>query len=679
MTNPFLSPSALPYQLPPLAEIRDEHYEEALEAGFAEQSEEVRAIVDDDAAPTFENTMEPLERSGQTLSRVAHVFWSMASTDSSPSLQQLEERYAPRFAAHEDSITLDPRLYARVVTLHGEPDAAWTDEQRYLVERRHTEMTVAGAGLDPASRERLKELNQQIATLTTRFDKHLQADTNDLAVVIETRAELDGLTEGEVSAAAAAAADRGLEGKWLITLPLFSGHPWLASLTDRDVRRRVMEASLARGTRGNDHDNRATVVELTALRAERAKLLGFETHAHAITADETARTPENVMAMLTRLAGPAAANARAEAQALQAQIDAAGESYELAAWDWAFWTEKERTARFGLDTAALRPYFEAERVLQDGVFHAATQVYGITFEERIDLVGYHPEVRVFEVRNEDGSELGLYLLDLYTRDAKRGGAWMNSLVQQNALLGHPTVVMNNLNVPKPPAGTPTLLTFDETNTLFHEFGHALHGLLANVTYPSFGGTNVFRDFVEFPSQVNEMWMLWPGIVEHYAKHVETGEPLPADVIERLQASESFNQGHDTSEYLAAALLDQAWHARVAGDEVVDVAGFEQDALDRVGLLSETVPTRYSTGYFQHVFSGGYSAGYYSYIWSEVLDADTVEWFKEQPSIREAGQRFRERLLGVGGSKDPLAAYRDFRGRDADIAPLLRRRGLTAAG
>ena len=679
MTNPFLSPSALPYQLPPLAEIRDEHYEEALEAGFAEQSEEVRAIVDDDAAPTFENTMEPLERSGQTLSRVAHVFWSMTSTDSSPSLQQLEERYAPRFAAHEDSITLDPRLYARVVTLHGEPDAAWTDEQRYLVERRHTEMTVAGAGLDPASRERLKELNQQIATLTTRFDKHLQADTNDLAVVIETRAELDGLTEGEVSAAAAAAADRGLEGKWLITLPLFSGHPWLASLTDRDVRRRVMEASLARGTRGNDHDNRATVVELTALRAERAKLLGFETHAHAITADETARTPENVMAMLTRLAGPAAANARAEAQALQAQIDAAGESYELAAWDWAFWTEKERTARFGLDTAALRPYFEAERVLQDGVFHAATQVYGITFEERIDLVGYHPEVRVFEVRNEDGSELGLYLLDLYTRDAKRGGAWMNSLVQQNALLGHPTVVMNNLNVPKPPAGTPTLLTFDETNTLFHEFGHALHGLLANVTYPSFGGTNVFRDFVEFPSQVNEMWMLWPGIVEHYAKHVETGEPLPADVIERLQASESFNQGHDTSEYLAAALLDQAWHARVAGDEVVDVAGFEQDALDRVGLLSETVPTRYSTGYFQHVFSGGYSAGYYSYIWSEVLDADTVEWFKEQPSIREAGQRFRERLLGVGGSKDPLAAYRDFRGRDADIAPLLRRRGLTAAG
>ncbi len=675
MTNPFLAPSALPYQLPPFAEIRDEHFEEALEAGFAEQAAEVRAIVEDASEPTFENTIEALERSGQTLSRVAHVFWSMTSTDSSPFLEELEERFAPRFAAHADSITLDPRLYARVQALHERPAEEWTAEQRYLVERHHTEMTVAGAGLDDEARERLKELNQQIATLTTRFDKHLQADTNDLAVVIETRAELDGLAEGEIEAAASAAADRGLEGKWLITLPLFTGHPWLASLTDRDVRRRVMEASLARGTRGNEHDNRETVLELTALRAERAQLLGFATHAHAITADETAGSPDRVMAMLTRLAAPAAANARAEAAALQAQIDAAGESYELASWDWDYWTEKERTARFDVDTAALRPYFEAERVLRDGVFHAATQVYGVTFEERHDLVGYHPDVRVFEVRDEDGSEVGLYLLDLYTRDSKRGGAWMNSLVQQNALLGHPTVVMNNLNVPKPPAGTPTLLTFDETTTLFHEFGHALHGLFARVTYPSFGGTNVFRDFVEFPSQVNEMWMLWPGIVEHYAKHIETGEPLPADVIERLQAAEVFNQGHDTSEYLAAALLDQAWHARVAGDEVTDVAAFEREALERVGLLSETVPPRYSTGYFQHVFSGGYSAGYYSYIWSEVMDADTVEWFKQQPSIREAGQRFRERLLGVGGSKDPLEAFRDFRGRDAEIAPLLERRGL----
>ncbi|WP_405217486.1 M3 family metallopeptidase [Agrococcus sp. Ld7] len=675
MTNPFLAPSALPYQLPPFADIRDEHYEEAFEAGFAEQTREVQAIVEDDAAPTFENTMEPLERSGGILSRVAHVFWSMTSTDSTPFLEELEERFAPRFAAHADSITLDPALYARVRTLHEQPQPEWTDEQRYLVERRFTEMTVAGAGLDDAARNRLKELNQQIATLTTRFDKHLQADTNDLAVVIHDVAELDGLSDGEIQAAAAAAAERGLDGRWLITLPLFTGHPLLASLTNRDVRRRVLAASLARGTRGNAHDNRETVLELTAARAERAKLLGFATHAHAIMADETAGSPEPVMAMLTKLAAPAAANAKTEAVALQARIEAAGESYELAAWDWDFWTEKERTARFDVDTAALRPYFEAERVLWDGVFYAATQVYGVTFTERDDLDGYHPDVRVFEVHNEDGSEVGLYLLDLYTRDSKRGGAWMNPLIQQNTLLDHPTVVMNNLNVPKPPSGAPTLLTFDETTTLFHEFGHALHGLFAKVTYPSLGGTNVFRDFVEFPSQVNEMWMLWPGIVDNYAKHIETGEVLPAEVIERLQASEVFNQGHDTSEYLAAALLDQAWHARTAGDTVTDVAAFERDALDQVGLLSETVPTRYSTGYFQHVFSGGYSAGYYSYIWSEVMDADTVEWFKRQPSIREAGQRFRERLLGVGGSKDPLAAFRDFLGRDAEIAPLLKRRGL----
>lgn len=678
MANPFLTLSALPYQLPPFAEIRDEHYEEALEAGFAEQAEELCAIVEQTDAPTFENTMEPLERSGQTLSRVAHVFWSMTSTDSSDFLVDLEERYAPRFAAHWDSITLDPRLYERVRALHEAPDASWTDEQRYLVQRRYTEMTVAGAGLDDASRERLKELNQRIATLTTRFDKNLQADTNDLAVVIDDVAELDGLSDGEIQAARQAAADRGLDGKHLITLPLYTGHPWLASLTNRDVRQRVMEASLARGTRGNEHDNRQTVLDLTAARAERAQLLGFATHAHAITADETAGSPDAVMERLTTLAAPAAANARAEAEVLQARIREAGESHELASWDWDFWTEKERAATYDVDTAALRPYFEAERVLRDGVFHAATEVYGITFEERHDLVGYHPDVRVFEVRDEDGTEVGLYLLDLYTRDSKRGGAWMNSLIQQNRLLDQPTVVMNNLNVPKPPDGTPTLLTFDETTTLFHEFGHALHGLFAQVTYPSLGGTNVFRDFVEFPSQVNEMWMLWPGIVEHYARHIDTGEPLPADVIARLQASESFNQGHDTSEYLAAALLDQAWHARTAGDEVADVAAFEREALERVGLLSDTVPTRYSTGYFQHVFSGGYSAGYYSYIWSEVMDADTVEWFKEQASIREAGQRFRERLLGVGGSKDPLEAYRDFRGRDADIRPLLERRGLTIA-
>jgi peptidyl-dipeptidase Dcp len=392
-----------------------------------------------------------------------------------------------------------------------------------------------------------------------------------------------------------------------------------------------------------------------------------------VTADQTAKNPQAVADMLGRLATPAARNARAEQADLQKQI---GDAFELAAWDWAYYTEKVRQATYDVDVAAMRPYFEAERVLRDGVFYAATRLYGITFTERPDLVAYHPEARVFEVHNEDGSPLGLYILDLYTRDSKRGGAWMNPLISQSALLGNPTVVVNNLNVPKPAAGEPTLLSYDETNTLFHEFGHALHGLFARVTYPKFAGTNVFRDFVEFPSQVNEMWMLWPEILENYAVHYQTGERMPQELVDKLHASEAFNEGFHTSEYLAAALLDQAWHAITADDTVTDVAAFEADALQAVGLDNPAVPTRYASTYFAHTFSGGYDAGYYSYIWSEVLDADTVEWFKENGGLlRENGDRFRQRLLGVGGSKDPLEAYRDFRGRDAVIEPLLKRRGL----
>ncbi|SDH97728.1 M3 family metallopeptidase [Agrococcus jejuensis] len=675
MQNPFFEPSSLPYQLPPFADVRDEHYRPAFDAGFAQQLEEIAAITAQPGTPTFDDTIAPLEASGAILGRVGHVFFALSSSDTTPFLDELEAEIAPRWAAHSDAIELDPALYARIAHLHEHPDASWTPEQSWVVEQWHLRMTLAGAALDEASTTRLKALNQRLATLTTTFDQQLQADTNDLAVVVDTAEELDGLSAGDIASAAQAAADRGLDDKHLITLPLFSGHPWLSQLTNRALRQRVMEASLARGTRGNAHDNRAVILEIVALRAERAALLGFPTHAHVVTADATAKTPEAVDAMLSRLAPAAARNAQAEAADLQALVDEAGEDYALASWDWAFWTERLRTARYDVDTQALKPYFPAERVLQDGVFAAATQIYGVTFAERDDLHGYHPDVRVFEVHDADGSEVGLYLLDLYTRDSKRGGAWMNPLISQNRLLDQPTVVMNNLNVPKPPAGSPTLLTFDETNTLFHEFGHALHGLFAIVGYPSVAGTNVPRDFVEFPSQVNEMWMLWPGIVEQYARHVETGEPIPADVLERIRATETFDQGHATSEYLAAALLDQAWHTLAPGESVDDVAAFERAALERVGLLLDTVPTRYSSGYFQHVFSGGYSAAYYSYIWSEVLDADTVQWFQEHGATRESGQRFRERLLGVGGSKDPLEAYRDFRGRDADLAPLLTRRGL----
>ncbi|MGH1523060.1 M3 family metallopeptidase [Leifsonia sp. L25] len=678
--NPFLSPSPLPYQLPPFADIRDEHYRPAFEQGFAEQLAEVEAIASSPDEPTFENTMLALERSGQVLQRVAEVFFNKSSSDSTDFTNALEEEIAPLLSAHQDAIRLNPALYERLQSLHERRhDLGLDPEGVYLIERYFTEFTLAGAGLDEEQKERLRDYNQRLSTLTTRFEKNLLADTNDLAVVFDSAEELDGLGEGELSAATEAARERGLDGRYIVTLVLPTGHPWLASLTDRRSRERIMAASRARGIRGGEHDNRELVLEITRLRAERARLLGFDTHAAFVTADETAHTPQAVADMLGRLAPPAARNARAEQAELQKQAVSTGQLGDgetVESWDWAKLTDTVRQATYDVDFAAMRPYFQAERVLRDGVFFAATRLYGITFEERPDLVAYHPDARVFEVRNEDGSGVGLYILDLYTRDSKRGGAWMNPLISQSDLLDYPTVVVNNLNVPKPAAGEPTLLTYDETNTLFHEFGHALHGLFARVTYPKFAGTNVFRDFVEFPSQVNEMWMLWPEIVSNYAVHHETGERMPQELIDKLHASESFNEGFATSEYLAAALLDQAWHSITADDTVTDVAAFEAAALAAVGLDNPAVPPRYASTYFAHTFSGGYDAGYYSYIWSEVLDADTVEWFKENGGLtRENGDRFRNRLLGVGGSKDPLEAYHDFRGRDAVIDPLLKRRGL----
>jgi peptidyl-dipeptidase Dcp len=673
-SNPFFQPSTLPHQLPPFGDIRDEHYRPAFERGFDDQLDEVRTITATTDAPTFENTMIPLETSGQTLQRVAEVFFNKSSSDSSDFTNELEEEIAPLLAAHSDAIRLDPRLYGRISAIHDQLDALGLDaESRYLVERYYDEFTLAGAGLSDEDKEKLKDYNKQLSTLTTRFEKNLLADTNELAVVFDDAAELDGLGDGAVSAAAEAAKERGLDGKYVVSLVLPTGHPYLASLSNRDVRERIMTASRSRGIHGGDHDNRRLVLDITRLRAQRARLLGFETHAAFVTADQTARTPQAVADMLGRLAPPAARNARAEQADLQKEV---GEAFDVASWDWSYYTEKVRQTKFDVDVAAMRPYFEAERVLHDGVFYAATRLYGITFTERPELVAYHPDARVFEVRNEDGSPLGLYILDLYTRDSKRGGAWMNPLISQSELLGNPTVVVNNLNVPKPAAGEPTLLSYDETNTLFHEFGHALHGLFASVTYPKFAGTNVYRDFVEFPSQVNEMWMLWPEILENYAVHHETGERMPHELVDKLHASEAFNEGFKTSEYLAAALLDQAWHAITADDTVTDVADFEARAVAAAGLDNPAVPTRYASTYFAHTFSGGYDAGYYSYIWSEVLDADTVEWFKENGGLlRENGDRFRQRLLGVGGSKDPLEAYRDFRGRDAVIEPLLKRRGL----
>jgi peptidyl-dipeptidase Dcp len=674
MANPFDEPSTLPYALPPFRDVRTEHFRPAYEAGMAEHRAEVEAIATQSEAPTFENTLVALERSGQRLQRVEMVFSTLTAADSTDELRDLEAEFSPLLSAHRDAVVLDARLYARVRAvqeqLAAEPGVAAEDVR--LVERTATEMTLAGAGLDEAGKERLTAINQQLSTLTTTFERNLLEDTNDAAVHVTDEAELAGLDDGAKSAAAGAAADRGLDG-WLVTLPLYTGHPWLASLTDRGLRQRVMEASLSRGRRGNAFDNREVLLQIVRLRAERAELLGFPNHAAVVTADETAGTPEAVDGLLSSLVPAATANARDERAVRSRTV-----GFEIESWDWAFATEVLRGEQFAADSSALRPYFEADRVLHDGVFTAAGALYGLSFAEREDLHGYNDEVRVFEVTGDDGEPVGLYLLDLYTRDGKRGGAWMNPVVEQSALLGTLPVVVNNLNVPKPSAGSPTLLTQDEVETLFHEFGHALHGLIARTTYPRFSGTNVERDFVEFPSQVNEMWLSWPSVLANYAKHHETGEPMSPELVLGLSDAAGFNEGFATTEYLAAALLDQAWH-RLSADEaqaVTDVEAFEAQALAAAGIDAPAVPPRYSSTYFAHTFAGGYDAGYYGYIWSEVLDADTVEWFREHGGLsREAGERFATKLLGVGGSVDPLEAYRDFRGRDAEVGPLLRRRGL----
>ena len=680
--NPFFARSTLPYQLPPFAEITDEHYRPAFLRGMTEQLAEVGVITGTTDAPTFANTLVALERSGQTLARVAEVFFNKSSSDSSDFTTGLEEELAPLLAAHSDAIRLDPALYARIATLHAQRMSLDLDaESLYLIERYFTEFTLAGAGLSDDEKQALREFNSRLSTLSTHFEKNLLADTNELALIIDDVSELAGLTDGEISAAAEAARERQLDGKYLISLVLPTSHPYLASLTNRGVRERLLAASRARGIRSDaaeaGNDNRPLVIEITHLRAQRARLLGFDSHAAYVTADETAKTPGAVWDMLGRLAPAAARNARVEQADLQAVIDAEGGGFELAAWDWAFYTEKVRRARYDVDTAAMRPYFELENVLTNGVFYAANRLYGLTFTARPNLVGWHPEARVFEVATESGTPVGLFIGDFYTRDSKRGGAWMNALVSQSTLLDtDTTVVCNNLNVSKPAAGQPTLLTYDQVTTLFHEFGHALHGLLARATFPKFSGTNVYRDFVEFPSQVNEMWMLWPEVLANYARHYETGEAMPQHLVDRIQASSAFNEGFLTSEYLAAALLDQAWHRIDADTIVTDVARFEADALAAVGLDNTSVPTRYASTYFAHTFSGGYDAGYYSYIWSEVLDADTVEWFRDNGGLTRAnGDRFRDRLLGVGGTQDPLEAYRHWRGRDADLQPLLDRRGL----
>ena len=674
--NPFAAVSTLEYEMPPFALIKDEHYLPAFYGGMEEQLVEVDAII---AQPevTFENTIVALEKSGRTLLRVALVFFNKSSSDTSDALDAIEAEIAPKLAAHQDAIKLNPQLWSRIEKLYNKRASLnLVEEDARLLELYYKDFHFAGAHLNPEQREELKGINEELSKLEAEFSRKVLADTNDSAIIVDSLAELDGLSSNEIAAAKLAAETRGLADKWMITAVNFSGNPALASLKNRSLRERIMKASLARANRENENDTKSIVTAMTSLRARRATLFGAKSHAEYITGNGTAKSPENVHSMLRKIAVSAVANAKSEGAILQEAINASGESFALESWDWDLYSEQVRAEKYNVDTAALKPYFELEKTLWDGVFYAATKLYGITFKERPDIVTYHPEARAFEVSNEDGSKLGLFIGDFYTRDSKRGGAWMNNLVDQNFLFDQLPVVCNNLNIVKPPAGEPTLLTFDFLTTLFHEFGHALHGLFSNVKYPRTSGTSVERDFVEFPSQVNEMWIFWPEIVENFAVHYQTGEKLPQSAIDAIKNSSTFNQGHDTTAYLRAAILDLALHQIPDGYEITDVVEFERKAIEDYGLTYPPVPTRYRSTYFSHIFAGGYSAGYYGYIWSEILDADTVDWFNENGGLTRAnGDHFRNQLLSRGGSIDSMQMYRNFRGRDATIEPLLKRRGL----
>ena len=677
-SNPFAAKSTLPFEYPAFDKIKNEHFAPAYLEGMRQQAAEMEAIAANRAAPTFENTIVAMERSGQLLNRVGIVFGTLSGSYTNDALKALDKEMAPKLSAHGDAIRLNPKLYARIKSLYDKRTKLKLDaESVYLLERYHTDFVRAGAKLSNANKEKLKAYNSELASLQTSFAQNVLNESNASALIVDTRAELAGMSDKQIDAAAAEAKKRGMDGKFAIPVVNTTQQAGLSILTHRATREKLLAASLARGSRGGEYDNRDEVLQIAKLRAERAALLGYPNHAAYMLEDQTAKNTKAVNSLLAEFARPAVNNAKKEAAEIQAVIDAEKGGFQLAAHDCAFYSDKVRAQRYAFDAAQLRPYFELNRVLVDGVFFAATKEFGITFKERKDLPTYNEDVRTFDVFDADGSQLAIFTFDPYARSNKRGGAWANALVGQSTLLGTKPVIANNLNVAKPAAGEPTLLTYDEVRTTFHEFGHALHGMFSNVKYPRFSGSRVPRDYVEFPSQVNEMWMAYPEVLANYAKHYQTGAPMPKELLDKVQASQQFNEGFRTTEYLAASLLDQSWHQLSASQIPADVLAFEAAALKKAGVDFAPVPPRYRTAYFSHVFSGGYSSGYYGYLWAEKLDADTVNWFKENGGLtRKNGDHFRKTLLSRGGTLDAMQMYRNFSGRDAQVQPLLEKRGLT---
>ncbi len=681
--SPFREPSTLPYALPRFDQIKDSDFTPAFEAGMAEQRAEIDAIASNPLPATFDNTLVAMERSGRMLDRVTKVFFNLNSSNTDEQIQKIETEMAPRLAAHQDAIALNAALFARVDAVYRQRAGLGLDpESAQLLERYERMFVRAGARLDEAGRARIKQLNQRIAELSTRFGQNLRKASSEGGVMVEDLTLLDGLSVEQTGAAAQAAKARGQDGKWLIALANTTIQPVLGHLTNRALRERIYRASIARAN-GGAQDNTAVIAELVKLRAERARLLGYRSHAAFALEDEGAGTPEAVNTMLAGLAKAAVAKARGEAAELQALIDAQARAahapgFKLQPWDWAYYEQIARRNRFQFEESDVKPYFELDRVLRDGVFYAAHELYGLSFKERTDLPRYHPDVRIFEIFDADGSPLTLCLADFFARDAKQGGAWMNQIADQSRLLGTRPTVIINLNVPKPPEGLPVLLTFDETTTLFHEFGHALHGMLSNTNYPTLSGTNTPPDFVEYPSQFNEMWAREPVVLAHFARHYQTGEALPQALLDKILAAQKFGQGYVTTEYMAAAILDQAWH-QIGPEQApaaAQVASFESSALARAHVDLHAVPPRYHSPYFLHIFNLGYDASYYAYTWSEVLARDTEQWFHAHGGLNRAnGDFFRAKILSRGRTEEPKVLFESFYGQAPQIGPLLERHGL----
>ena len=673
--NPLLKEFKTPFGVPPFSKIKIEHYLPAIQEGIRQQKEEIAAIADNPQPATFINTIDALELSGQLLTRVTSVFFNMTSALTSDPLQQIAQQAAPLLSSHGDDIRLNAKLFARIKAVYEQRDQlGLTPEQEMVLTQYYRDFVRGGANLEAAQQEQLRAINQELALLTLKFGDNVLKETNEYALIIAESKDLAGLPPAVVSAAAEAAAERGQAGKWAFTLHNPSIFPFLQYAENRNLRQQIYSAYIKRGDNNNALDNKAMLSKISALRVRKANLLGYPSHADFILEENMAVKPENVYALLEQLWRPALARAKAEVADMQALIDQEKGGFKLAAWDWWYYAEKVKKAKYNLDGKALRPYFKLENV-RNGVFDVAQKLWGITFTERKDIPVYHADVRVFEVREADGRHIGILMVDYFPRASKRGGAWMSDYRGQQKLGKSQTPVICNVgNFSKPTADKPALLSMDEVETMFHEFGHALHGLLSDVTYPKVSGTTVARDFVELPSQIMENWAFEPEVLKSYARHYQTGAPIPDELVEKIEKSGHFNQGFTTVEYLAASFLDMDWHTLREPIEH-DATLFEEQSLARIGLIPE-IASRYRSPYFRHIFSGGYSAGYYAYIWAEVLDADAFQAFKETALFdQKTAAAFRKFILSAGGSEEPMTLYKKFRGREPGIEPLLKNRGL----